>query len=42
MFFGTLRGKTRAGQTGVDRAGGGSCFDVSINVLVLGEAGLIR
>lgn len=42
MCLGTLRGKTGAGQAGVERVGGGSCFNVSIDVRILGEAGLVR
>lgn len=42
MCFRKWRGKNGAGQTGVEMTGGGSCFDVSIDVLVLGEAGLVR
>lgn len=42
VCFGMSRGKTGAGHAGVERLGGGSCFDVSADVLVLGEAGLVR
>lgn len=41
ICFGTLRGKARAGQAGVGAVIGSSCFDVSIDLLVLGEAGLV-
>lgn len=37
-----LRGKTGVGQTGAESLGEGSCFDISVDVLVLGEAGLVR
>lgn len=37
-----FRGKTGAGQAGVEKTFWGSCFDVSVDVLVLGEAGLVR
>lgn len=43
VCFGTSSRQTGAGQ--VERVGGlvgGSCLDVSIDVLVLGEAGLVR
>lgn len=40
---GTTWGTTGAGQEGGGEGGWwGSCFDVSVDVLVLGEAGLVR
>lgn len=42
VFLGSGGVRLGVGQTGVEKTGGGSCFDVSIDVLVLGEAGLIR